>query len=147
MRIWHNLFFSFYFLLSLYVSCYSIVRARYLYLIKIYFIACSSWMWLALRIASSCLVFLVSKQDASKGQSSNSPAVHLQPNPIGKGCRICRLHLFRGLRQPPSFNECSGYDTKPLDGEVPVLKIRGMWSRPFIIITPRSTLIWSGSTC
>ena len=27
-------------------------------------------------------------------------------------------------------NECPGYDTKPFNGEAPVLKPRGMWSTP-----------------
>ena len=36
------------------------------------------------------------------------------------GCRIHRQHLCRGVRFPP--NECSGYDTKQSDGEVPVMQ-------------------------
>ena len=32
-------------------------------------------------------------------------------NPVGCGCRIHQLHLYRGVRLP--VIECSGYDTKP----------------------------------
>ena len=39
--------------------------------------------------------------------------------PVGWGCRIHQLLLFRGIR-PPS-NKCPGYDTKQSDGEVPVM--------------------------
>ena len=38
--------------------------------------------------------------------------------PVGWGCRIHRLLLCRGVRPP---NECSGYDSKRSDGEVPVM--------------------------
>ena len=53
----------------------------------------------------------------------------------GGGCRIHRLLLYRGVRQPT--NECSGYDTKQSDGEVPViLELRGMWSTPLLPSLP-----------
>ena len=53
-----------------------------------------------------------------------------------------QLHLFRRAR-PPS-NVCLGYDTKPSDGEVPVL---GNVEYPFTAITLRSTQIQNGSIC
>ena len=40
------------------------------------------------------------------------------PCPVGWGCRIHRLHLWRGVRRP---NKCLGYDSKQSDGEVPVM--------------------------
>ena len=40
--------------------------------------------------------------------------------PVGWGCREHRLPLCNGVR-PPFHNECSGYDTKQSDGEVPVM--------------------------
>ena len=43
-----------------------------------------------------------------------------------------------GKTPPP--DECPGYDTKQSNGEVPV-----MLEHPFIAITPRPTLAWSGS--
>ena len=48
--------------------------------------------------------------------------------PVGWGCRIHLLFLCRGVR-PPQKNECSGYDTKQSNGEVPVMmELWGMWS-------------------
>ncbi len=35
--------------------------------------------------------------------------------PVGWGCRIHRLHLYRGVRPP---HECPGYDTKQSDGTI-----------------------------
>ena len=44
-------------------------------------------------------------------------------------------------------NECPAYDTKQSDGEVPVTPdLCGMQSTLFIAISPRFTLVWSGST-
>ena len=37
---------------------------------------------------------------------------------VGWGCRIHRLHLYKGIRLP---NEYPGYDSKPSDGESPVM--------------------------
>ena len=55
--------------------------------------------------------------------------------PVGWGCRICQLHLCRGLRPHP--NECPGYDTKQSDGEVPVmLELWGMQSTPLLPLLP-----------
>ena len=42
--------------------------------------------------------------------------------PIDWGCRIHQLHLCSGIRPP---HECPGYDTKQLNGEVPVML--GLW--------------------
>ena len=42
---------------------------------------------------------------------------------VGRGSKIHRLHLCRGVRPPP--NECPGYDTKQSDSEVPVML--GSW--------------------
>ena len=47
-------------------------------------------------------------------------------SPIGWGCRIHRLHLYKGVRPPPP-NECPRYDIKPSEGEATALEIRGMW--------------------
>ena len=45
------------------------------------------------------------------------------PCPVGGGCRIHRLHRYRGARHP--------YDTKQSDGEVPVmLELWGMRNTP-----------------
>ena len=49
----------------------------------------------------------------------------------------------RGVRYPAK--RCPGYDTKQSDGEASVM-FWWMWSSPFIIITPRSTLALNGST-
>ena len=39
------------------------------------------------------------------------------------------------------YNECSGYDTKQSDGEVPVmLELWGMWSTPLLLPGP----LWLG---
>ena len=52
-----------------------------------------------------------------------------------------------GEGQDTPLNECSGYNTKQSEGEVPViLELCGMQSTPFIAIAPRSTLARSGST-
>ena len=46
--------------------------------------------------------------------------------PVSLGCRIHRLHLWKVLKHPT--NECSGYDTKQSDREVPVmLELWEMW--------------------
>ena len=42
-------------------------------------------------------------------------------NPVGKGCRIHQLYLCRGVKPHP--NECAGYETKPSEGEAPVLEL------------------------
>ena len=48
--------------------------------------------------------------------------------PVGCDCIIHRLHLCGGVR---FLNDCLRYDTKQLDGEVPVmLQFWGMWSTP-----------------
>ena len=43
----------------------------------------------------------------------------LSHSPINWACRICWLHLCRGLRLPP--DKFPGYDTKQFDGEATVL--------------------------
>ena len=46
--------------------------------------------------------------------------------PVGWGCRIHRLHLFRGVRPT---NECPSYDIKLLDGDaIGILELWGIWS-------------------
>ena len=56
--------------------------------------------------------------------------------PVSWGSRIHRLHLCRGIRPPPP-NECSGYDTKQSDGEVPVmLEVWGMLCTPSLPLLP-----------
>ena len=48
--------------------------------------------------------------------------------PVGWGCRVDQLHLYRGVRLS---NECPGYDIKQSAGEVPVmLELWGMRSTP-----------------
>ena len=44
---------------------------------------------------------------------------------IGWGCRICCLHLCRGIRHPLT-NEYLEYDTKPSDGQAPILELSGI---------------------
>ena len=52
--------------------------------------------------------------------------------PVGWGCRIHRLLLYRGIR-PHLANDCFGYDIKQSDGEVPVkLELWGMRSTPLL---------------
>ena len=46
--------------------------------------------------------------------------------PVNESCRICQVHLSRGIR--PLYNDCSGYDSELSDGEAPVLELRGMQS-------------------
>ena len=47
--------------------------------------------------------------------------------PVVWSCRIHRLLLFREVKPHP--NECTRYDTKQSDSEVPVmLALWGMWS-------------------
>ena len=61
--------------------------------------------------------------------------------PVGWGCRIHRLLLYRGVRPPP--NECPGYDTKQSDGEVPaMLELWGMQSTPSLPSLPGP--LWPG---
>ena len=50
-----------------------------------------------------------------------------------------------------SFTDCilckkSGYVTLS-SNEAPILKLWGVWSQPFIVITSKSTLTLSSSTC
>ena len=57
--------------------------------------------------------------------------------PVGRGSRIHRLHLCRGVRHPHPPNGCPGYDTKQSDGEVPVmLLLWGMRSTPSLPLFP-----------
>ena len=61
--------------------------------------------------------------------------------PVGRGCRIHRLQLCRGVR--PSPNECPGYNTNQSNGEVPViLELWGMRSTPLLPSLPGS--LWPG---
>ena len=61
--------------------------------------------------------------------------------PVGWGFRIRRLHLCRGVRPPT--HEYPGYDTKQLDGEVPViLGLWGMQSTPSLPLLPGP--LWPG---
>ena len=60
--------------------------------------------------------------------------------PVGRGCRIHRLHLCRVVR--PS-NECPRYDNKQSDGEVPVMLVLwGMWSNSSLPSLPGP--LWPG---
>ena len=62
--------------------------------------------------------------------------------PIDWGCRIHQLPLCKGVRPPP-HNECSEYDTKHPDGEVPVmLELWEMWSTPSL--PSLSGSLWTG---
>ena len=45
-------------------------------------------------------------------------------SPVGRGCIIHRLHLYREVR--PNLNECPGYVTKLFDGRASVLEFSGM---------------------
>ena len=66
--------------------------------------------------------------------------------PVGWGCRIHWLHLCRCMNPHPT-NECTGYDTKQSDGEVPVMpELLGNAEYPFIAISPRYTLVQSSNT-
>ena len=60
------------------------------------------------------------------------------PNPIGRNCKIHRLHLSRTVTITP--NECCRYNTKQSNGEALVILERwGMLSTQFIAIALRST--------
>ena len=50
--------------------------------------------------------------------------------------------------QPSQYtpNECPGYDTKQSDWEAPFVELWEMWSNPFIVIAPKSTLARNSST-
>ena len=66
------------------------------------------------------------------------------PGTDGWGCRIHRLHLYKGYDSP---NECPGYDSKQSDGEGSNnAGALGNAKYPFIAITPKSTLAESGKT-
>ena len=61
--------------------------------------------------------------------------------PVGWGCRIHRLYLYRGVRPHP--NECPGYDTKQSDGEFPVMQeFWGMHGT--ILLQSLPSLLWPG---
>ena len=63
--------------------------------------------------------------------------------PVGWGWRIHWLHLCRGVRPPPTPNECPRYDTKQSDGEVPVML--GLWViRSTLSLPLLPGLLWSG---
>ena len=54
--------------------------------------------------------------------------------PVGSGCRIHRLHIYRGVPPP---NECPGYNTKQSDGKVLVmLELWGMRSTASLPLLP-----------
>ena len=56
------------------------------------------------------------------------------PCPVGWGCRIHWLHLYRGVRPP---NECPRYDTEQSDDEFPVmLELWVMRSTPSLPLLP-----------
>ena len=60
--------------------------------------------------------------------------------PVGWGCRIQWLHLWREVRLP---NECPGYNTKQSDGEVPVmLELWGIQINPSLLSLPGP--LWPG---
>ena len=62
-------------------------------------------------------------------------------SPDGRGCRIHRLLLCRGVRPHP--NKCPAYDTKQSDGEVPaMLELWGMQSTPSLPSLPGP--LWPG---
>ena len=81
-------------------------------------------------------------QDLHFGINLNQHAPQIYFCPVGWGCRIHWLHLFRGVRPPPP-NECPGYDTKQSDREVPaVLELWGMRSTPSLPLLPGP--LWPG---
>ena len=55
-------------------------------------------------------------------------------NVAQSGCRIHQLHQFWGVRLP---SECTEYDTKQSDAEVPgTLELWGNTDHPFVAIAP-----------
>ena len=55
---------------------------------------------------------------------------------VSWGCRINRLHLFRGVR-PPGPMSVLIYDTKQSDGDAPVmLELWGIQSTPLLLLLP-----------
>ena len=55
-------------------------------------------------------------------------------SPVSWGCWIRRLHLCKSVRS--LLNDGSGYETKWLDGEAPVLEIWKMWSTSSLPLLP-----------
>ena len=63
--------------------------------------------------------------------------------PVGWGCRMHRLPLFRRVRPPSPANGCPGYNTKQSDGEVAVIvELWGMRSTPSLPVLPDP--LWVG---
>ena len=61
---------------------------------------------------------------------------------VGWGCRIHRLHVFKGVRPLPT-NQCPGYDTKQVEGKTSVnLELWGIWSTPSLPLLPGP--LWPG---
>ena len=72
---------------------------------------------------------------------SGELAIRLITCSVGWGCRIHRLHLWRGVRSTRS--ECPGYDTKLSDGWAPVMQeFWGMQSTPSLPFLPGR--LWPG---
>ena len=72
-------------------------------------------------------------------------AIHLLPGSVGWDCRIHQLLLCKGGKPPPPTytNQCTGYDTKQSDGEVPVmLDLRGM--RSALLLPSLQDPLWPG---
>ena len=65
-------------------------------------------------------------------------ASFLSSCPVGRDSRICRLHLYKGIR----LSKYPGYDVQWFDGEGLVLELRGMWSTPSEPLLPG--LLWPG---
>ena len=62
------------------------------------------------------------------------------PDPVGWGCRIRRLHLYRGVKLPQWV---SWINTKQSNGEAPVIvELWGMQSTPLLSLLPGS--FWFG---
>ena len=56
-------------------------------------------------------------------------------SPVSWGCIVYWLHLGRDIRSHPT-NECPGYDSKPSEGEAPVMEIWGIWSTSSLPLLP-----------
>ena len=56
-------------------------------------------------------------------------------DPVSWSYRICRLHLYKGVRPPTTTTkECHEYDTKQYDGEAPVMS--ELWEMQNTLLLP-----------
>ena len=63
--------------------------------------------------------------------------VQMCSSSVSWGCRICQLHLCRGVRPlTQASNKCLPYDSKPFDGEALVVELWGIRSTLSLRLLP-----------